>query len=72
MGKAPNGMEDLKKHMESQFKFGINWTTFTFAWDVSPKDPFKLITEDQWISEGGKFDPVTGAHMPTAFTRQKL
>jgi len=64
------GTSDLKEHIESQFKFGMNWSTFTFAWDVSPKDPFKVITEDEWEAEGGKYDHITGSKNPPAFTHQ--
>jgi len=68
--KDDGSRDDLKNHIESQFTFGQKWETFTFAWDVSPNDPFKVITEDQWEEEGGKYDRVTGGKHPSAFTHQ--
>ena len=61
----------LKEYIESQFTFGMTWDNFTFAWDISPKDIFKVITEDLWEDEGGGYDPVTGLNRPPSFTQQK-
>ena len=69
-GKDDGSQDDLKKHIESQFRFGMNWPTFTFAWDVSPIDPLKVITEEEWEKEGGRHDHVTGSKNPSAFTHQ--
>ena len=68
-----DGADDLKEHIESQFTFGQRWDTFTFTWDMSPNaaDPFKVISEDDWEAEGGRYDHVTGGKMPSAFTHQK-
>ena len=65
--------DDLKRHIESQFGFGQNWPTFTFTWDISPNpdNPFKVISEDDWEVEGGKYDPITHSRMPSAFTKQE-
>lgn len=62
--------DDLREYIESQFTHGMSWKNFTFKWDVSPKDPLKVITQDQWVSEGGGMDPVTGKMHPPAFTSQ--
>ena len=47
----------------------INWGTFTFHWDVHPKDHTKIIQKDRWFPEGGHYDEL-GALQPTAFTEQ--
>jgi len=62
--------DDLKQFVESQFEFGMTWKTFTFTWDVSPRDPLKVITEDMWDDEKGGYDPVTGVKSPPGFTHQ--
>lgn len=62
--------DDLKEYIESQFSNGMTWKNFTFKWDVSPKDPLKVITQDEWVDEGGGMDEVTGKMYPPAFTSQ--
>ena len=62
--------DDLKEHIENQFQFGMTWKTFTFTWDVAPRDPLTVITEDMWDETGGGYDLSSGALYPTAFTRQ--
>ena len=62
--------DDLKMFIESQFQFGMSWKTFSYVWDVSPTDPLKVITEDQWDEEGGGYDVMTGIKSPSAFTHQ--
>lgn len=49
----------------------INWSTFTFYWDIHPKDHTKIITKDSWFKEGGNYDEL-GALQPTAFTEQEI
>lgn len=49
----------------------INWYSFTFFWDIHPKDHTKVITKDRWFAEGGRYDEL-GALEPTAFTEQEI
>lgn len=63
---------DLKDKIESQFKDGMAWNNFTFIWDISPIDPYKVIKSTEWISNGGKINDLTGRYEPTGFTRQKI
>ena len=49
----------------------INWYSFTFLWDINPRDHTKIITKDKWFKEGGRFDDL-GALMPPAFTEQEI
>lgn len=67
---SDDGIDDLKTFIEKQFKPGMTWHTFTFNWDVSPTNFFKVITPDEWGAENGQFDAVTGRHYPPAFTKQ--
>lgn len=71
----------LKKLIEQQFEPDMKWDNFTFRWDVSPKDPLKVIMEAEWVSEGGAFEQVMvqgedgvvrpqRVYTPPAFTRQ--
>lgn len=73
----------FKKLIESQFKHPMNWENFTFEWDLSAKDPLKIITVYEWQEEGGTFEnrvvpddrgnPVNQKFcQPTAFTRQEI
>ena len=62
--------DNLKEFMEQQFKPSQSWDNFTFDWDVAANDPFKIITMDQWVKSGGKFDEM-GRRTPPAFTNQK-
>lgn len=48
----------LKKLIESQLEGRDTMKDFTFTWDVSPKDPLKVINMFEWESEGGTFDTV--------------
>lgn len=43
----------LVEHYESQFKNGWTWDNFSFVWDVSPRDPLKAVTQNEWLNEGG-------------------
>jgi len=49
----------------------LNWYSFTFHWDVHPKDHRKIITKDRWFAEGGSYDEL-GALRPPAFTEQQI
>ena len=49
----------------------INWATFTFYWDIHPKDQTQLITKDRWFMEGGGYDEL-GSLAPPAFTKQEI
>jgi hypothetical protein len=67
----PEKQMDLKEYIESQFEFGMNWSNFTFIWDVSARDFLKVIKEDQWEEEGGRYDGITGMNYPSSFTHQR-
>jgi hypothetical protein len=48
----------IKAHFDKvMVEAGVNWGGFTFSWDVSPTDPFKIIKSDLrlWVQEGGSF-----------------
>jgi len=71
----PEKMEDanvLKKMIEKQLNpnLGLTWDTFTWKWDIHPRDHTKIILKEKWIVEGGGFDPEMGSHSPTAFTKE--
>lgn len=62
----------LKKWMELQFAQGMNWTNFTFLWDVSSIDPLKIVEQMEW--DGSVvLDKSTGRRYcdPPAFTHQE-
>ena len=48
-----------------------NWFSFTFHWDIHPKDHTKIITKDRWFAEGGSYDEL-GQLKPSAFTEQQI
>ncbi len=50
---------------------GISYHSFTWQWDVHPKDITKIILKEHWVKEGGGFDVELGVHSPTAFTKQE-
>lgn len=56
----------LKRWFELQFRTGMTWNDFTFSWDVSCKEPLKLIGPFEW--DGQVFD---GRCDPAAFTHQE-
>jgi len=73
----------LKKLIEAQFAPNMSWATFTFSWDISPKDPLEVVNTFQWEAHGGKYenrqvmcdDGIVRSQMfcePTAFTQQEL
>jgi hypothetical protein len=50
--------EAIKAHFEEEMeKEGVSWGGFTFSWDVSPTNFFKIIKRDLrvWVEEGGSF-----------------
>jgi arginine/lysine/ornithine decarboxylase len=63
-------IDNLKEYIEAQFDVNQKWEGFTFDWDVGVHDPFKVITIDEWVKNGGKFDEM-GRRTPPAFTNQK-
>ena len=63
---------ELKVKIESQFTDGMNWSNFTFVWDISPNDPYKVIKSNEWLTYGGHINEVSGKYEPTGFTRQKI
>jgi len=66
-------LEAIKAIIDPQLNANhqINWATFTFHWDLNPKDHTKIITQDRWFAEGGDFDELGGLR-PTAFTKQEI
>jgi hypothetical protein len=61
---------ELKEIIEKQFVEGLNWSNFTFEWDIGVNDPFKVVSKKDWVKSGGAFDDM-GKRFPTAFTQQK-
>lgn len=50
--------EVIKAHFDALLEpEGLTWGGFTFSWDVSPTDPYKIIKKDLrvWVAEGGSF-----------------
>jgi len=48
----------LRKLIESQLEGRDSIADFTFTWDLSPKDPLKVINMFEWESEGGTFEVI--------------
>ena len=48
-----------------------NWYSFTFHWDIHPRDHTKIITKDRWFAEGGAYEEL-GLLKPSAFTEQEI
>lgn len=49
----------LTKHFENSVKEkGLHLRDFTFKWDVSPTNPYKVIRIGvrEWVAEGGSFE----------------
>ena len=63
-----NDLSDLKSKIELQFQNGMTWDNFTFEWDVSSKDFYKVITQFEW---DGRVD-INKKCDPPAFTKQAL
>jgi hypothetical protein len=61
--------EELKKYIETQFTEIMNWSNFTFDWDVGVTDPLKVIRKLEWVENGGKFGLF--GFEPPAFTGQE-
>lgn len=61
----------IDPQLDGQANKQLNWYSFTFLWDINPKDHTKIITKDQWFPAGGRFDDL-GALMPPAFTEQEI
>jgi hypothetical protein len=57
----------IEAHPDTQ----VNWFSFTFLWDLHPRDHTKIIAKGEWFAAGGRFDEL-GALMPTAFTEQQI
>ncbi len=52
-------VEVIKKHFDAELeKEGYVWRGFTFKWDVSPVNPYKIVERDLrvWVKEGGSFE----------------
>ena len=72
----------IKLIYEKHFNNEINWSTFTYTWDLNPKNPLEIVRPNQWQSAGGEFwnkdrhgndgKVLHGMHKPTAFTHQAL
>lgn len=80
-GKAEHD-KGLRKVIEAQFTPDMSFEKFTFNWDVSPRDPLKVVTVFEWKEEGGSFETVNvlcedgivrpqKICQPTAFTKQE-
>jgi len=54
-GKAEHD-NGLRKIIEAQFTPDMTFDKFTFNWDVSPRDPLKVVTVFEWVEEGGTFE----------------
>jgi len=72
----------LSKVLKAQFHPDMNMNNFTFNWDLSPKDPLKVVTVFEWKEEGGTFETMNvqcddgiirpeKICSPTAFTKQE-
>ncbi len=59
---------ELKEIIEKQFIEDMNWENFTYDWDVSAKDPLKVITKFEW---DGQYDKFLNKCHPPAFTKQE-
>jgi len=66
-------LEAIKQIIDPQLDANhqINWSTFTFFWDIHPRNHTKIITKADWFKEGGSYDEL-GALRPTAFTEQEI
>lgn len=60
---------ELKTIIETQFVQGMTWENFTFDWDVSSKNPLKVITQFEW---DGRIDKFLNKCDPPAFTKQGI
>lgn len=71
----------LKSFLVKQLTPDMSFDKFTFTWDVSPREPLKVISPYEWMSEGGTFEMVNVQGDdgivrqqkicdPTAFTKQ--
>lgn len=71
----------LRRMLEGQLEGRTTFDDFTFAWDLAPNDPLKVVTPFEWESNGGTFTTVQelcddgltrGKRLcnPTAFTHQ--
>ena len=62
--------QELKEIIEKQLNpnLGLTWKTFSFKWDIHPKEPLTVILKEHWVKEGGGFDSDLGYHYPHAFT----
>ena len=72
----------LRAYLEAQFTPDMTFDKFTFNWDVSPRNPLKVISPFEWVDEGGTFETINvlcddGIARPqklcdpTAFTKQE-
>lgn len=69
--------------LKRQFDGDMSLETFTFNWDLGPRDPFRVVHTHDWRAAGGDYeevmvpDPKTGVVKrsricrPTAFTEQR-
>lgn len=60
----------VEKTISNQLKEkGLVWRGFTFKWDVSPTNPYKVIgkTIQEWLTEGGSFEEVPDGVDPRSF-----
>lgn len=73
----------LSKLLIAQFSAGMAIENFTFEWDISASDPLMVVSNFQWVEQGGAFETINEVGKdgvtrpkqicyPTAFTRQEL
>lgn len=49
----------IKAHFDKELRReSMSWAGFTFVWDISPSNPYKIIRRDVyvWAKEGGSFE----------------
>lgn len=73
-GNLNDELQALKEIIEPQLNsnLGMKWEGYTFVWDIHPTDITRIIRKEEWVREGGGFDPEFGNHSPNAFTQQEI
>lgn len=73
-GNLDDRLQALKEIIEPQLNsnLGMKWEGYTFVWDIHPTEITRIIRKEEWVREGGGFDPEFGNHSPNAFTQQEI
>jgi len=50
----------------------MDWSNFTFLWDIHPTYYLMIVPMGQWLNMGGTVNKKTHLCEPTAFTKQKV